>query len=187
MMMEDKLVAGDTLDFSTEVSGYPATDGWTLKYQLIPRFTSPVQAPITITAATDGEDYRVQVGSSTTATWTAGEYGWARWIEKIGMRISVGNGNTTVIQNPTTAVQGYDGRSHARIVLDAIEAVIEGRASKDQEEYSIEGRSLKRTPIKDLLVLRDTYRADVQAELAAERVASGLPNPRRVGVRFQRV
>jgi len=77
--------------------------------------------------------------------------------------------------------------THARRVLTAIEAVIEGRASKDQEEYTIGTRSLKRTPIKDLLVLRDAYKAEVAHEDAQYRLAQGLPNPRKVRVRFDRV
>ena len=39
---------GDTLNFLTTVSDYPPADGWTFKIRLIPRFTSPVQSPITI-------------------------------------------------------------------------------------------------------------------------------------------
>jgi hypothetical protein len=30
------LIVGDTLDFTDQVPLYPATDGWTLKYRLIP-------------------------------------------------------------------------------------------------------------------------------------------------------
>jgi hypothetical protein len=60
-----KLIAGDSLDFTTSVASYPATDGWTLKYVLAPRFTTPAQSPITLTAATyEVTGYRVQVGPS---------------------------------------------------------------------------------------------------------------------------
>jgi hypothetical protein len=187
-MIVDELIAGDTLDFVDTVPEFSAADGWVLKYQLVPRFTTPVQAAITLTATTyEVTDFRVQAAAATTAAWKAGAYHWARWVEFAGVRQSLGSGELTVKDNPATAAQGYDGRSHARKVLGAIEAVLEGRATKDQEEYTIEGRSLKRTPIKDLLVLRDTYRTEVRTEDAAAAVAAGLPNPRRVGVRFQRV
>jgi hypothetical protein len=43
-------VAGDTLDMQVTVPDYPSTDGWTLKYRLTPRFSTPTQAPIDITA-----------------------------------------------------------------------------------------------------------------------------------------
>ena len=72
-----------------------------------------------------------------------------------------------------TKSTGYDARTHARIVLDAIEAVIENRASKDQERYMIAGRELWRTPIPMLLKLRQTYRAEVKAQALAEKIQSG--------------
>ena len=56
---------------------------------------------------------------------------------------------------------------HVRRVIDAIEAVIERRATKDQKSYSIDGRSLERTPIDELLLLRDRYRAEWQRLLAS--------------------
>ena len=37
----EKLVAGDTLDFTDTVPDYPPADGWTLKYRLIPQFSTP--------------------------------------------------------------------------------------------------------------------------------------------------
>ena len=186
--MIEELIAGDTLSFLDSVPEYPPADGWTLKYRLVPRFTTPVQAPITLTAITEGTDYRVQEAAGATAVWAPGSYTWSRWVEKAGpIRQSLGDGQIQIKTNPATAAQGYDGRSHARKVLESINAVLEGRATQDQEEYTIGSRSLKRTPIADLLVLRDRYVAAVANEDAAAAVASGLPNPRNVGIRFNRV
>ena len=47
--------------------------------------------------------------------------------------------------------------------------MIEKRASLDQERYRINNRELYRTPIADLLKLRDLYRAEVRREQAAAR------------------
>jgi hypothetical protein len=139
----DIIIAGDTLDFTTSVSGYPASAGWTLKYRLIPRVSG---TPITITAATgsDGSSYRVTVAPVTTAAYVAGEYTWYAWVEKSGARVTVEDGLVTIKGDPSTLTT-LDGRTSARKIFDAITAVIEGRASKDQEEYAIAGRSLKRT------------------------------------------
>jgi hypothetical protein len=52
--------------------------------------------------------------------------------------------------------------------------VIEGRSSRDQENYSIQGRSLSRTPIPDLLILRDRYKAMYVQEQRAERLKNNL-------------
>ena len=62
---------------------------------------------------------------------------------------------------------GHDARSHVQRVLDAIEAVLEKRATLDQEQYRINNRELRRTPIADLLKLRDRYRMELQRAKAA--------------------
>lgn len=163
--MQSTLVAGDTLEFLTSVDEYPPADGWTFKIRIAPRAVGAT--PITLTATTSGTEYLIQVAPATTANWTAGNYSWTSWVEKAGARYTVESGTLEILANPATATSS-DLRSHARVVLEAIEAVIEGRATKDQEEYTIGQRSLKRTPITDLLALRDKYRAEVFAEEQAE-------------------
>lgn len=170
--MNEELIAGDTLDFTVSVPDYPASDGWTLKYRLTPRFAAPTQAPVVLTATTNanGTDYDVQAGPSTTADWAAGSYTWARWVEKTGARQTLSESGALLVKaDPSTTVQGFDPRGHAQTVLDAIEAVIEGRATKDQEEYTIGSRSLKRTPLDELIKLRGRYKSEV----LAERIAAG--------------
>ena len=70
---------------------------------------------------------------------------------------------------------GYDSRTHAQKTLDAIKAVIEKRASLDQQEYSIHGRQLKRMTIDELLKFRVVYEREVANEIVKERLAAGLP------------
>jgi len=181
----DLIIAGDTLDFQTAVVGYPATDGWTLKYYLTPRVAG-TQILLTAATASDGTSYRVQVSPATSAPYASGMYDWRARVEKVGAEVTVDQGSVE-IQVKVAGLTASDSRSHARKVFDAISAVIEGRASKDQQEYSIGGRSLKRTSIADLLVLRDKYKAEVQNEIAAEQIADGGSNPRTFGVRFRRV
>jgi hypothetical protein len=67
------------------------------------------------------------------------------------------------------ASAGFDGSTHAQRTLAAIEAVLEKRATRDQEKYSINNRELSRTPISDLLLLRDRYKTQVRMELKAKR------------------
>lgn len=159
--MIDSLVVGDTVEFTTSVSDYPPSDGWTFKIRIVPLTVGAT--PIVLTATTDGDEYLVEVASATTVSWTAGDYSWTSWVEKTGARVTVESGLLEIKANPET-VTSRDDRSHARIVLQAIEAVIEGRATKDQEEYTIGNRSLKRTPLKDLMAMRDRYNAMVRLE-----------------------
>lgn len=80
---------------------------------------------------------------------------------------TVESGYVVVKADPTS----QDARSHAEKVLEAIEALIEGRATKDVSSYSIAGRSLTRMTPDELVKWRSTYRAEV----AAQRNA-GKPN-----------
>lgn len=178
--MRATLIVGDTLDFLTTVLSYPPADGWTLKYRLVPRVSG---TPIAITAATEGDHYRVQVGPTTTAAWLAGEYSWSSWVEKSGARVTVDDGTITLLPDPAI-VTARDSRTHAAKVLDAIRAVIENRASLDQEEYTIGGRSLRRTPLSELRVLEQRYASRVANEEAAEALADGTAVARTVRVRF---
>lgn len=191
--MQQAIIAADTLQFTTSIADYPASDGWTLKFRLIPR-TSGDAIEITAAAADDDPDaYEVSVSAATTAGWVPGDYSWAAWVEKDVEKFTVdgwvshdqryrGGASIAIKPDPRT-VAAFDNRSHARKVLDAIEAVIENRATLDQEEYTINGRSLKRTPLDDLVGLRRRYQNEVATEDAAERVAQGLA-PRRSTIQF---
>ena len=75
--------------------------------------------------------------------------------------------------------------SHAERVLAAIEAVLERRASTDQMNYSIEGLSLARTPITDLLTLRDRYKAEVTRQKQAAAFKEVPGRGRQVFTRFR--
>lgn len=160
--MKAELIAGDSLDFPVHVPGYLASEGWTLTYRLVPRSGSA--AAITFDAVADGDDYEVQVAAAVTAGWTVGDYAWAAYVTKSGARHTVDSGRVQIRPDPAAAASGTDSRSHAEIVLDAIEAVIERRATKDQEEYRIGDRMLKHTPLADLRAMREEYRREVAAE-----------------------
>lgn len=95
---------------------------------------------------------------------TAGTYRYTVFGTDINdVRTLIESGDIKVDADPTAVEEGQDIRGHAQKVLDAIEAVIEKRATKDQESYTIAGRTLARTPIKDLLELRQKYKDEVKS------------------------
>ena len=75
-------------------------------------------------------------------------------------------------------------RSHAKIVLDAIEAVIENRANIDQSSMSIAGRSLSRMSIDDLLTFRARYKAEYLKEVKQARIKNGRGSGNTIKVNF---
>jgi len=186
-----KLIAGDSLDFTTSVASYPATDGWALVYVLVPRFTAPVQAPITLTASTfETSSYRVQVGPSITATWSPGVYSWSSYVTKTGSRVTLEQGSElTVAPDPATMAAGTDLRSDsAKALANAKAALATYTASNGAvEEYAINGRRMRFRAAADIVALISHLQAEVLREQRTQAVAAGFSNPSRFGVRLQRV
>ena len=168
-----KIFSGDRAAWKrTDLGTDYAPASYSLKYSA--RLENDGATEIEITASESGSDYVVEVGQSTTAAFRVGIYHWQAYIIRTSdsERVTVDSGTWEVVVNRDAATS--DPRNHVKIVLDAIEATIEGRASKDQESYSIQGRSLSRTPIAELVALRDKYRAEWVREQRAERIKNNL-------------
>lgn len=176
-----EVIAGDTVKWNrTDLTDYPANDGWVLTYKFL-----NAAGKIEITASASGADHAVNVAAATSANWAAGTYNWQAYVTKAASseRYKVDEG-TLIVHANFAALNTYDSRSHNKKVLDAINAVIENRATLDQESYSIMGRALKRTPMEDLLKLKDKYQALYNAEQNAENVRNGAAGKNRIAVKF---
>lgn len=170
------LHAGLTFDRVVTRTAYPADDGWVLSAVL----RGP--AAIDLTATAEGSQHRFRALADITAGWAPGRYAYTVRATRGGDVQEVESGAVAIHADLSAVGAGHDPRTHAEKVLDAINAVLEKRATQDQEKYRINNRELWRTPIADLLVLRDRYRAEVQNE---QRVRRGQPLfGRAVRVRF---
>jgi len=181
--MEDLLVAGDSLDFVTTVTPWPASAGYTLKYRLVPRVAGP--APIVLISTPSGDDYRTQAPVATTAGWTPGEYSWFAWVEKAGERHEVDSGLVLIQPDPST-VTVYDGRTQAQIALeDALAALANFQATSGRiKRYAIAGREMEFDTAADLTKTVNYWRNQVMLENAKKAVSEGQPDPRRMLVRM---
>lgn len=171
-----KLIAGDTAKWIKSVTDYPSTEGWTLSYTLVSAATR-----ITFSASASGSDYLVNVPPATTTTWAAGSYEWRAQVSKAGDVFTVASGSIVVDPSFGSAI---DNRSHARKTLSNIEAYLENSGNLSAASYEIAGRKLQRISIPELLTLRDKYKGEVAREDAAASVGRGLPDSRRILVRF---
>ena len=163
-----------------DLADYPAPT-WTLIYWF--KKTGATQANFSITATADGAYFAVTVSASTTDAYTAGTYTWAAIVTAGSESFEVDHGALELLPK-YSAVANLDDRSHARKTLDAINAVIEGRATLDQQEYAIGNRSLKRMPIADLLMFKSRYEMYVASEVAADRLAQGRTIGGKIQVRL---
>lgn len=138
----------------------------------------------TITATETSDDYIIEVPSTTTDGYKSNAYVWYAFITRSSdsERIAVDNGRAELVED--FADSSADVRTHAKTVLDAIEAVIENRASQDQMSYSIAGRSLARMSIDDLMTFRNRYRAEYLEEIKKSRIKNKQDSGNLVKVRF---
>lgn len=169
--------AGDTWEWTKDYPDYPAST-WTLSYVF---YNS--SGVIQIAASADGDTHTIDVAPATTTAYTAGRYDWTASVTDGTDVYQVGSGVTQVLPDLSSATS-YDGRSHARVMLDAIDAILESRASAgdlDLIKSARGGRSLERG---DLIKLRNHYAAIVRQEEDAQKIASGQSPSRLVQVRF---
>lgn len=171
------LIAGDSIDWTINHPDYLATAGWVLSYKLL----SPSHN-ININSAADGDSHVVTLDSTTTAAYNAGFYTWHKLFTNGAQRKTVQVGNITIKPN-IADLTAQDGRSHAKKMLDAIEALLEGSATTgDLHVLQVAGvnRSMQQDTGK-LIQLRNQY----TIELARENQAAGMGTGRgRVFVRF---
>lgn len=175
----EKLTQGDTWRWYKNLPDYLPADGWTLTYNLVNA------SDFETFSASDNGDGRhlVSVAKATTAGYTVGEYpsGLIGYVDDGTTRVTVYRGSFEVLSGPAAAT---DQRGHVRKVLDALEAVLESRATHDQLAVSIRGRSISRMTADELIGWYQRYQALYAQELARERQASGLNNHSKVLVRF---
>ena len=177
------IVVGDLLQWKrTDLGTDYANGSFTLSYKA--RLEGAGSTVITITAAASDDDYLVSVGASTTASYTAGDYRWQSYItrDSDSERLTIDSGTFEVVANKAAATD--DPRSHAKIMLDKIESILEGRADGDVAAYSINGRSLTKLAIPDLMMWRDRYKAERLRVLHRGRALNGTAAGSTVLARF---
>lgn len=171
-----RLVAGDFLTWERTLPAFPAADDWQLRYALSsPTAQIPLihgTASVSIQDAGGGV-WTVEVPAATTAPWAAAGYAYQEYVQKStgAERQTLASGRLEVLAN--LAAGAADLRSHARKMLEALEALALGKATKDQLSYSIAGRSLTRLNPDELIRWTNHYRALVANEDAAARSAAG--------------
>lgn len=181
-----QIVAGDTLKMTLSYPEY-SSDEYDIAISMRSSGLDPIDindsaAGVVITKT--GTLFNITVESTVTATWKPGTYSFALYAMKTDERYTVDTGTITIKPDLSLADATVDLRSHVKKVLDAIEAVIENRATTDQMSYSISGRTLSRIPIPDLIKFRDTYRLEYAREQRMEKIARGEFGGNELRVRF---
>ena len=128
--------------------------------------------------------YKFTLDNSATGGYTTGDYFWVLKVTQSSdsEELIIDSGKITVKDNYFGSTG--DTRSHAKIMLDKIESILEGRADADVSSYSIQGRSLSKISINELLQWRDYYKAEYQKEIAKFRRDNNEGSGRVIKVQF---
>lgn len=177
-----KFRAGDIVEWTKSLSSYSAADGWALSYRLV----NESNAYTAISGVADGAGFVVTIPKATSAAYVAGVYTLFGWVSKGSEQYEVYNGEVEVLVDLSALTAGYDTRPHVKKVLDALEAVIEGRATEKEKSLSIGGQAIELMTMAELRIEWNRYSKYYQDYLAEQRIAAGKPSGRKILLRFDR-
>lgn len=178
--LPQRIVGGSTVRWTfANTSDYPAPT-WTAFVDFV---AAGDHQQVAASDAGDGT-HLFEIDPATSDNFTPGPYSWQQWVTDGTDVCVVDEGTTLFVADFADQTTGYDARSFARQALEAIEARIVGKASKDQLAFSIAGRSVSRYAWEELLDARDRFRKEVAREVRAERARRGLPAGGIVKTRF---
>lgn len=153
--------AGDSVTWQRSLRDYPASDGWALKYTLV-----AASGAYNFEATADGDDFLVELASDVTEAWEPGRYSLTEYVEKAPARTTLQVTPLQVQPDLAGATGGIDTRSHARKMLDSIDAWLETSAPT-VAKMEINGRRIENYGLDELLAMRSRYAAEVAREDAA--------------------
>lgn len=172
--------AGNTVKWTKSLSDYLPADGWVLTYALV-----MAGKLIELTATDNGDgSHLISITAANSVGYTAGIYHWQAYVTKGTERYPVGSARLEIKPNFATQTTGYDNTSHVKNVLDALEATILGKASKDQMSYTINGTTVARMTPEEIIKWQNHYKILYKQELQAESIANGDAPSNKGQVRF---
>ena len=161
LIIKDKLYCGDSYVFRV-----PGFDGRTCVFSITNQSGNRQ-----FTAVQDADSWLVAIGSGDTATVSPGSYRYHIGLLDSGERETLQTGWIELI--PDLAGANVDTRTHEQKTLEAIKATLEGKAGLDQLQMSINGRSIQRYSIEELLVFKSKYESRVNSQIRRENAING--------------
>lgn len=165
-------ISGDSVTWGREdlVDDYPAPT-WSASYAL----RGTTGQGLTKAATADGAAFVFALTAAETAALPAGTYGYTVTVTDGTQRHTVARGSVEIIVDLAALALGdaHDPRGHLDRLIDALEATLEGRATKDQQSYTIAGRTLDRIPLPDVRALLNSAYARRTMDKRKARAAAG--------------
>ena len=148
--------AGDSFDWESDFSDYPANDSW----EAIAVFQKPGNQPVKVIATTSGTKFVFTITAGECALLEPGKWNWAIRVNKTTTSKTVQTGSTEIRPNPEAAyVESYNEKC-----LRLVKAAIENRLEDVQESISILGQDITKGPAIELERMLDRFQMRVNRE-----------------------
>jgi uncharacterized small protein (DUF1192 family) len=171
-----RITIGDTITWDETLDDFPASVLWVVTYSFTSKDTNFQSGHAAVV-----DDHRITI---VTTSLKEGHYAWTKKVTDGTSTFTLESGILDVDPDLSADTAGVDRRSYAAIALDAIEALLKGKATKDQTSYSLNGRALSRYSIDELREWRAQLRVEVRDEDQKARRKSGGKSHANVRARF---
>lgn len=169
------IAAGDSISFRKTLPDFPASAGWSLKYEL-----RGGAVPVEFVSTPDGDSHVLSVDADVTTSWLPGDYAFAGFAELGQQRTQFFLASLTVTADLETVTGDTPVTTHAQRMLAKLESVLEGKAGDDILDSEIEGTVIRRMPYDQIHKLRTKYIQERRGEIAAENARNGRPTGRKI-------
>lgn len=172
-----RFAAGDTLAFIRSLPHFPATDGWSIKYEI----RGGVQ-PIEFTSVADGSDHAVTVEEDVTAEWLPGAYVLAGYVIQASTndRHQIYYGSLEILKDMVSAPGDTPVQTHAQVMIPLIEAQLARMASHDLNDSKVETSEFNRVRRTELMEELNYYKSVRANEIAVENAKNGRPTGNKI-------
>lgn len=131
-----ELRAGTLSNWTRNIADYSYADGWRLAYYIRGTIGS---LDLTTTADTDGIGFAASILTSQSTALPAGDYKMVGLVTLGADVREAYSGSLTVLPDFSTLTAGYDGRTHARKMLDSLQSAQLGSGGNRMVSYTIFG------------------------------------------------
>jgi hypothetical protein len=172
-----EFAAGDTLSFSRRLADYPASQGWSLLYEL----RGGSQA-IEFVSAADGDAHVMVVSKDTTAAWLPGDYVMAGFAVNAGqgLRQQIYYGDLLVGANLPVTAGNEPQLTLAQEMIAKYELVMKAKAGDDLARSAVGDTGFWFLTPAQLREEWGYWKTVRRQEVAAERAKAGKPTGNKV-------
>lgn len=163
MIFDQILYAGASWSFTKAFPDYPASE-WNCDLTL----KRDSDLPFTIIAEKDSDDFTFSATAVETSTMNPGYHKYQfKFTNTTTGAVEIKSGFETIV---ALLENISDVRSHNKKMLDALQATLEGRATKEILNMSYKGRAFQLLTIQELRDAIEYYKGEVAAEEREEKI-----------------